>query len=103
MTAQGTSPGGGAVEAVIAKMAEQFGPGFSNGVYAILAHDNLPEHFDKSDWADWFFKPADAAFAWAHDAGLIVPWQLSSKWQFTSLGRDVAEHARAALAQSKSE
>jgi hypothetical protein len=85
------------VAAVVSDLSREFGPGFSNGVVAILAHRELPPHFGKNEWADWLFKPADKAFEWAHNRGLIVPLKLSSKWAFTRLGRAVAEHFQAAL------
>lgn len=86
-----------AVEAVVGKLNAQFGPGFSNGVSLILAHGDLPEHFGKECWADWQFKPADRAFEWAHDQGLIAPWKLSSKWKYTPLGLAVAAAVRTSL------
>jgi hypothetical protein len=84
---------------VIAEMTKQFGPGFTNGVAAILLHDSLPDNFDKSNWSEWFFKPSDAAFEWALDQGLIGPWKLSGKWGFTQLGKRAAEIVRAAVGE----
>lgn len=80
------------VDSVVAELAALFGPGHSNGVVAILSHPDLPDHFDKSQWTDWTFRPADAAFDKAHDLGLIVPWKLSGKWAFTDLGQALRAH-----------
>lgn len=77
---------------VVAKLTTEFGPGCSSGIHAILMHESLPEHFGKSEWAEWFFKPANTAFERAHDMGLIAPWKLGSKWSFTPLGLAVRQH-----------
>jgi hypothetical protein len=82
-------------EEVLADLERRFGQGFSNGVYAILAHDGLPEQFDKRCWKDWFFKPADAAFDLAHNMGLIAPWKRSRKWTLTDLGKAASAEAQA--------
>jgi len=86
------------VDRVFADLGRDYpGSWMSNGVGSILAHDSLPEHFGKEAWKDWFFKPADGAFEWAHDRGLITPWKLSSKWTFTPLGLAVAARAQEEL------
>jgi len=84
------------VAAVVADLTSFFGPGYSNGVVAILLHDALPERFERECWKDWAFRPAERAFDWAHDRGLIVPWKLSQKWVFTDLGKAAAAYYQAA-------
>ncbi len=80
------------VAAVVAELAAEFGPGHTNGVVAILVHPDLPEHFGRELWTDWTFRPADGAFEWAHNRGLIAPWKLSGKWIFTPLGLALCRH-----------
>jgi hypothetical protein len=92
----------GAAEAVLAQIAAEYGPGVSNGVAAILAHDALPERFDKSAWEDWFFKPADAAFHKAHSLGLIDR-SGRTRWTLTPLGRSAAAALRSRLTRSSSD
>ena len=81
--------GGAEADRVFAEHEAQFGAGHSSGVSAIMLHTSLPATFGPKNWADWFFKPAPAAFEWARTRGLIKPSGLT-KWAFTPLGLEVA-------------
>lgn len=89
------------VLAVFDELTVRFGPGCSNGVMGILLHDGLPDHFGRECWKDWTFRPAEAAFVWAHNRGLITPWKCSAKWQFTELGRAAHLHATTLYASAR--
>lgn len=78
------------VDQALRALNARFGPGFSNGVVGILAHRELPDVFGAEEWKDWTFKPAPAAFDYAHNAGFIVPHKLGSKWEMTKFGKQVA-------------
>jgi hypothetical protein len=93
----------GALARLVEDLAAEFGPGYSNGVVCILVHPDLPEHFGRDEWAKWSFRPAEAAFAWAHKRGLIEPSEMSLKWTFTPLGLLASEYFRAASVAARPE
>jgi hypothetical protein len=82
------------VSRVFAAIEKSFdGTWMSNGVAAILLHDNLPEVFGHEEWSDWMFKPANGAFEWAHSQRLLAPVH-PDKWMFTPLGKAVCAAAQ---------
>lgn len=81
-------------QAALNEICKRYGPGFSNGVAAILLHEDLPESFGAECWAEWFFKPAEKAFTVAHSLGLIEPTK-AGKWRLTPTGKAAALRARA--------
>jgi len=84
------------VECVMAKMEAGFGPGLSNGLVSLLAHDELPEVFGPSAWGKWMFKPAKGAFTLADEWGIIR--RHHGGWTMTELGKQCAAHIQKEMA-----
>lgn len=80
---------------IIAAIAAEYGPGFSNGISGILAHDDLPDVFNREHWNAWTFRPAHPAFDRAVELGLITT--VEGGWQFTPLGLEAAQIVQAQL------